>query len=825
MRWFRGELPDSSFERLRAAIQNSSIKTRLMIGLIPPVLIILIVTGYLTYFISSKFIHSAIERSSQLQVMALNHEIEYFLDHCRQDLSNLAKGNLSEDALRRFLSLNKLTGGSDYLGIAFISQKTADHLIYMAKDGYIAQIPPAMISEIKPIPLIYYEKVKQLTPDQVWLSPITELEFPFPEPDNPNQKLIRKVINMATPCCMSGGATGYLIVMVDVLNLRNILSLYNSSQSPIWAFERTAEERYFYLFDLDGWILFQSEPVEKPHADLSSHLARTGFTGILGRQGQESAFLPDSIFRNYWKMVEDVRESRNSVLMLTTHKPNYYDRDYFLAYAPVRFKSSDSAKPQVVAGVAYMDISRLTMAAGFKHMDTMFLVTIAAALVVAGLIYLLGGIITQPIVKLAQAVKDLSQQPELEAIHIPHFGREIKGLQQAINTMIATLSRQVGEIRQKDRKIRSAILKEQALLDRATTGPDPDENRDRVPSIVGYGARIEKLKSEILKAAQADADVLIIGETGTGKQLAAEAIHNLSARRGKAFISINCGALDENLLLDTLFGHVKGAFTEAKTDRKGAFMEADRGTLFLDEIQVASPRVQQAMLRAIAMRKVKPLGSDRETDVEVRLIVATNVDLKGLIDKGLFREDLYFRLKVITVHTPPLREQKENIPVLARHFLGLQERLTARAAKGLSKGALSMLMRYDWPGNVRELQNCLTRAGVMADGQLIQADDIHLDAEDGDEDRAEAFPEAAAVLPADTPPGLNARQRKVFAAIAAQGQVTRGQYQALIGGNLPARTAIYDLQDLAAKGILKKTGRGPATHYVLQKPHNVGSRP
>jgi DNA-binding NtrC family response regulator len=446
----------------------------------------------------------------------------------------------------------------------------------------------------------------------------------------------------------------------------------------------------------------------------------------------------------------------------------------------------------------------------------MFLVTIAAALVVAGLIYLLGGIITRPIVKLAQAVKDLSQQPVLEAIHVPHFGREIKGLQQAINTMIATLNRQLEEIRQKDRKIRSAILKEQAPLDRAITGAEPDEGGDRVPSIVGYGARIEKLKSEILKAAQADADVLIIGETGTGKQLAAEAIHNLSARRGKAFISINCGALDENLLLDTLFGHVKGAFTEAKTDRKGAFMEADRGTLFLDEIQVASPRVQQAMLRAIAVRKVKPLGSDRETDVDVRLIVATNVDLKGLIDKGLFREDLYFRLKVITVHTPPLREQKENIPVLSRHFLGMQERLTGRAAKGLSKGTLSMLMRYDWPGNVRELQNCITRAVVMAEGQLIQADDIHLDVDDADADRAEALLEVAeGGLPADAPPGLNARQRKAFAAIAAQGQVTRGQYQALIGGNLPARTAIYDLQDLVAKGILKKTGRGPATHYVL----------
>jgi len=133
--------------------------------------------------------------------------------------------------------------------------------------------------------------------------------------------------------------------------------------------------------------------------------------------------------------------------------------------------------------------------------------------------------------------------------------------------------------------------------------------------------------------------------------------------------------------------------------------------------------VQQAMLRAIAVRKVKPLGSDRETDVDVRLIVATNVDLKGLIDKGLFREDLYFRLKVITVHTPPLREQKENIPVLSRHFLGLQERLTGRTAKGLSKGALSMLMRYDWPGNVRELQNVVERAMIRSTGEVLEIDE------------------------------------------------------------------------------------------------------
>ncbi|HWR91062.1 MAG TPA: sigma-54 dependent transcriptional regulator, partial [Desulfobacterales bacterium] len=550
------------------------------------------------------------------------------------------------------------------------------------------------------------------------------MEFPFPEPDNPNQRLIRKVIQMATLCCIEGDTPGYLMVSVDIRNLRNILSLYNSSQSPIWAYQRTAEERYFYLFDTDGWILFQSDSVERPLSELSTHLARSGYTGTLGRQGLESAFRPDTIFDDYWKMVEDVRDERQDVMSLTAYQPNAFGRSCYLAYAPIRFKKSLEASPQVVAGVAYLDISRLTLAAGYKHIDTMFYITVATALVVGALIYVLGGILTRPILKLAEAVNELPQHADLTPIELPYYGREITVLQKAINALIATLTSQMEEIRRKDKTIRSASLKEQALLDQVISEPSSEAAVDPVPSIVGHGPRIEKLKIEILKAAQVDVDVLIIGETGTGKQLAAEAVHRLSARSEKPFISINCGALDENLLLDTLFGHVRGAFTEAKTDRKGAFLESDQGTLFLDEIQVASARVQQAMLRAIAVRKIKPLGSDREIDVDVRLIVASNIDLREAIQQGRFREDLYFRLKVITIHTLPLREQKENIPLLARHFLKLQERLAGRAGMGLSKGALSKLMRYDWPGNVRELQNCITRAVVMAERPVIQADDI-----------------------------------------------------------------------------------------------------
>jgi DNA-binding NtrC family response regulator len=818
MRWLRGETPDSSFERLRAVIQSSSLKTRLMLGLIPPVVLIMMITGYVTYLISKQSIGNAIQRTSRLQTVAVRNEIEGYLERCRQDINHLAQENITPEVLHRFIAKQKISGGIEYLEVAYIAQKSAGHLVYMAKNDQIVQIAA---DSIKPNPLSYYEQLKTVGPGQVWLSPIMEIEYPFPEQDNPNQRLVRKVIQMATPCCIEGQAYGYLMVSVDIRNLRNILSLYNSSQSPIWAYPRTAEERFIYLFDTDGWILFQSDSVERPMSELATHLARSGYTGTLGRQGLEFAFRPDTVFDDYWKMVADVRDGRQDVVSLTAYQPNAYGRSYYLAYAPVRFKTSLDADPQVVAGVAYLDISRLTLAAGYKHIDTMFYITVATALVVGALIYILGGILTRPILKLAEAVTELPQHPGLTPIELPYYGKEISVLQKAINTLIAALKRQMEEIRQKDRTIRSASLKEQAFLDQVISEPASDAAADPVPSIVGHGPRIEKLKSEILKAAQVGVDVLIIGETGTGKQLAAEAVHRLSTRSEKPFISINCGALDENLLLDTLFGHVRGAFTEAKTDRKGAFLEADQGTLFLDEIQVASPRVQQAMLRAIAVRKIKPLGSDRETDVDVRLIVASNVDLREAIQRGQFREDLYFRLKVITIHTLPLREQKENIPLLARHFLKLQERLAGRAGMGLSKGALSKLMRYEWPGNVRELQNCITRAVVMAEHPVIQGEDIPLDVGDWEADpNSGSLPAAAHPAEADGPAiDLNRRQRKAWAAIMAQGRITRSRYQEIIGGNLPTRTAIYDLQDLVSKGILKKTGRGPATHYILcEKP-------
>ena len=403
-------------------------------------------------------------------------------------------------------------------------------------------------------------------------------------------------------------------------------------------------------------------------------------------------------------------------------------------------------------------------------------------------------------------------------------------LKESINSMIRTIQTQFEEIKAKDLKIESVSLKEpvELSMDRLPVIDD-----DGFPEFVGAGPFMQQMKRDIAKASQVEVDVLIEGETGTGKQLAAEAVHRLSNRSGKPFISINCGELDENLLLDSLFGHVKGAFTDGKGDRRGAFLEADGGTLFLDEVQSASLKVQQALLRALSLRKIKPLGSDKDIDVNVRLITATNVDLKSLISSGKFREDLYYRLKVITIQTPPLRDQRQNIPVLAMYFLKEGERMAGRTGLALSRGALKTLVSYSWPGNIRELKHLVITAAVMAEGNVIQAEQLGINIGANTENQAFAegqsalFPVQESTVADLTetrqngarrfepalPVDLNQRQILACEYVREHGSITSKDLIAL-DGKISKRTASYDIQDLVNRGLLVKIGRGPSTRYV-----------
>jgi Nif-specific regulatory protein len=243
-------------------------------------------------------------------------------------------------------------------------------------------------------------------------------------------------------------------------------------------------------------------------------------------------------------------------------------------------------------------------------------------------------------------------------------------------------------------------------------------------SMVGESPRMLELYQSITKVASTDSTVLLLGESGTGKELAARAIHFNSARALKPFVAINCAALTETLLESELFGHEKGAFTGAITQKKGKIEVADGGTLFLDEIGELAPALQAKLLRVLQEREFDRVGGTRPVKVNIRLIAATNKNLEQAIKNGGFRQDLYFRLNVIPLTVPPLRERRGDIPLLASYFTSEFAKKIGRRVQGISPEARKYLTHYDWPGNVRELQNAVERAIVLGTTELILPEDL-----------------------------------------------------------------------------------------------------
>ncbi|MGO8990779.1 MAG: sigma-54-dependent transcriptional regulator [bacterium] len=250
-------------------------------------------------------------------------------------------------------------------------------------------------------------------------------------------------------------------------------------------------------------------------------------------------------------------------------------------------------------------------------------------------------------------------------------------------------------------------------------------------NIIGKSKKMQEIFSLIEKVALGSSTVIIYGGSGTGKELVAKAIHYNSPRADRAFSPFNCGAIPETLVESELFGHTKGAFTGAVQAKKGLFEEADGGTLFLDEISTILPSVQVKLLRVLQEKEVMKVGSTERTKIDVRMIAATNENLEANMKNGKFREDLFYRLHVFPIFLPDLKDRREDIPLLAYHFLDLYNKEAKKEIKGISKEAIKFLLEYPWPGNVRELENVIERAVIMTDQDYLVANDLPKDLTEG----------------------------------------------------------------------------------------------
>jgi two-component system, NtrC family, response regulator AtoC len=329
-----------------------------------------------------------------------------------------------------------------------------------------------------------------------------------------------------------------------------------------------------------------------------------------------------------------------------------------------------------------------------------------------------------------------------------------------------------------------------------TDGVSPASDVGDSLALVGHSPAIIEVMKTVARVAASQATVLVLGETGTGKELVARTVHRYSDRASRRFVAVNCSALAEGLLESELFGHVRGAFTGAASSRPGLFREADKGTLFLDEIGDISPGLQARLLRVLQEQEIVPVGSETAIKVDVRVIAATHRDLREAVRAGRFREDLYYRLDVVTLRLPPLRERRQDIPLLVDHFLRTLSMRHGRGPVAVDSEAQRRLLAYDWPGNIRELQNVLERAVLIAEQGVIGPEHLASDVR----------PAAASVADGDMPP---------LAALRPLEDVERDhviRVLAATGGNREESSRILGISRRTLTRMIQRWGLPPRRH-------------
>ena len=546
--------------------------------------------------------------------------------------------------------------------------------------------------------------------------------FTDPTSPAPEQHSRKAVMRMALSL---PDTSATVMIGIDLEKLSARLDRLISLDSPLRLPSQADVSQLAFFFDADGWILFEMQQRQNENARYLPDTARQGYSGDLGRAGFDAAFRPWTEHENYWLMVTDALMGRSGSIPAP---PNKYTSRYpgeagILCFTPVFFASSDGIEPIPMGGIAFFETTLLPMHAFLRVANYSIIILVTALVLFTLLAWRVSRKLGRPLRLMAKQLADMNDAENLAFLDTPPAFAEQQKIQHSVNRIISTAMINLKEQERLHQEMQHTRSQQPVSLYQPLEAPSPQV----ICGLVGSSPLIEEVRKHVGKAAKAGTDVLVWGETGTGKELVAAAIHMAGNRSKGPYISINCGALDENLLLDALFGHVKGAFTEARDDRKGAFLSANGGTLHLDEIANSSTKVQQSLLRALSVRRILPLGSDKEIPFDTRVVAATNVDLRECVRAGTFREDLYYRLAIINIETPPLRHRKEDIPELAAHLIREAALSLGRPEARLSRGALDMITACGWPGNVRELKNCITRAMAFVEGDIILPEHIILE--------------------------------------------------------------------------------------------------
>lgn len=843
--WTRPVL-GNSLETTRFFVNRSMTSRVLLLGL-PLLTLVLLLVFLATGRSIEALVNRAIARNAQLHAQAMSLSLEQILTETRNQLLILAAGSMDPKDMVRRLQFRVRAEGLRYREVAFMGTDPSQRYLLLSYGGEIISIPPDIASATVGNPFTSLGAAQR--PGHVQVSQPLEVVYSMVPLNDSVQSIPLYVIRFSTPIYDAQGVfQGLLILSLDLTVLRDAISMFSSSSAPLRAADDETRIRSIF-FDSQGWMLFQSENLDADVAGgpFNSDSLRAGFQGEFGRTGFSTAFRPGPNHVNYWSMVSNVQAGHSGQIFLDNS--DAWDQGNSavegVSFAPVTFAANPDSPRTIMGGLAVLDTSFTATRTGIQIIGIYGICLLAGiCLLGLGLAWLARGT-TKRLRRLSNEVNMRIDSHSSNPLVLPPMPRELEQLKDAINALLHRLRRSEEE-----------QLNQQLMQD-ARRAREPAENMpelDDIPEngLMGTSAAMQDLRANILKAAPTMADVLVIGETGTGKELVSAAIHQASPRANGPFITINCGALDENLLMDTLFGHVKGAFTEARQPRKGAFLTAEGGTLMLDEIGNAAPKVQQALLRALSTRMIRPLGSDEDVPFDTRIIAATNAELLQDAQEGSFREDLYYRLAVITIRTPPLRRRKSDLPLLAVFFLTRAAESQGLPTPRLSRGALRKLQEYHWPGNVRELQNCLARALAFCENGLIFAENIQLGpdtlprdiarpergklscpparadsrqphgeaAETAESPVAQPVPaesEDQGAMPAaeDAQPRLNARLARLLPQIVELGSISRQEYQDMSGKDISMRTAQYDLQILVRLGLVRREGRGPAQRYIV----------